>query len=335
MLRNKITTVPHLKPRGRPKHTGTLWPSKKKSSRKRPRNPVEDKENVPATHKKQLSNSCRSQGTPAYHSLVLREQNRSVEKQGASELTIVDDSPGLESPGSSKNCLQISEFQVYDRDLNLLHSNGEWLNDTIVNAGQALIRKRFPNTCGLQDVSLSRTLAFQPETKQFIQVLNCRDSHWVCATNIECKPNVVKIYDSMRTGDLSSSTKDDIAALLQCTEKRIFLLFPEVQQQRDGSSCGLFALAFACTLAEGKDPSRVVYPHGSTMCSHLLKCILGEETLSFHSGPSLDNPSPPPLKSFFKIYCSCRLLDHGDVILCDACKEWYHLCWHTSRKKGR
>ena len=296
-----------------------------KSSRKRPRNPVEDKENVPATCKKQLSNSCRSQGTPAYRSLVLREQNRSVEKPG--ETIIIDDAldPDLELPGNSQNCLQqISEFRVYDRDLDLLHSNSEWLNDTIVNAGQTLIRKRFPSTCGLQDVGLSRTLAFQPETKQFIQVLNCRDSHWVCASNIGCKPNVIKIYDSMRTGDLSSSTKDDIATILQCTEKRIFLLFPEVQQQKDGSSCGLFALAFACTLAEGKDPSRVVYPDGSTMRSHLLKCILGEETISFRTGPSLDRPGPP-LKSFFKIYCSCRLLDRGDdMILCDTCKEWYH-----------
>ena len=45
VLRGKITTVPHVKPRGRPKHTGTLWPSKKKKkSLKRPRIPVEDKE---------------------------------------------------------------------------------------------------------------------------------------------------------------------------------------------------------------------------------------------------------------------------------------------------
>ena len=63
--------------------------------------------------------------------------------------------------------------------------------------------------------------------------------------------------------------------------------------QKDGSSCGLFALAFACTLAKGKDPSQVVYPDGSTMRSHLLKLSLGEETISFHTVPSLDNPGPP------------------------------------------
>ena len=152
-----------------------------------------DKENVPPTCKKQLSNSCRRQGTPAYRSLMLRERNRSV-KQGENEQSIViDDDPNPEHPSSSETHFQISEFRVYERDLNLLRSNSEWLNDTVVNAGQALVRKRFPDTCGLQDVSLSRTLAFQPETKQFIQVLNCRDSHWVRATNIGCKPNVVTI----------------------------------------------------------------------------------------------------------------------------------------------
>ena len=60
------------------------------------------------------------------------------------------------------------------------------------------------------------------------------------------------------------------------------------------------------------------------MRSHLLRCIMGKETISFHTGPALDNPGPT-FKSFFKIYCSCRLLDCGDdMILCDACKQWYH-----------
>ena len=30
---------------------------------------------------------------------------------------------------------------MYDRDLDLLHSNSEWLNDTIVNAGQTYINQ--------------------------------------------------------------------------------------------------------------------------------------------------------------------------------------------------
>ena len=45
-------------------------------------------------------------------------------------------------------------------------------------------------------------------------------------------------------------TKEAIANLLQSGKQRIYLLLPEVQQQRDRSSCGVFALAFVRTLAK-------------------------------------------------------------------------------------
>ena len=218
----------------------------------------------------------------------------------------------------------MSYIRLYERDLDLLRSNERWLNDTIINAGKMLIKEMFPSTSGLQDVILSRTLTFQPEVKQFVQVLNCADNHWVCSTNIGCKPNVVKIYDSMRTGDVTTSTKEDIATLLHSTGKRIYLLFPEVQQQKDGSSCGLYALAFAQTLAEGKDPSKIVYPDGATLRTHLLQSILARKLTCLYKGPALYNPGPP-LKSIFSIYRSCRLLDRGDeIVLCNACNEWFH-----------
>ena len=195
-----------------------------------------------------------------------------------------------------------------ERDLDLLRSNGQWLNDSIVNAGPVLMKEMLPSTCCLQDVRHSRTHSFQPEVKRFVQVLNCRDSHWLCATN------VVKIYDRMRTGDVTMSTKEDIATLLQSTEKINHLLFPEVQQQRDGSSCGLFALTFAQTLAEGKDPSKVVYPNGPNLCSHLLQCILAGRMTSLHKGSAMYNPDPS-MKSICRIYCTCRLVDRGDEMV--------------------
>ena len=42
---------------------------------------------------------------------------------------------------------------------------------------------------------------------------------------------------------------------IRSSSQRIYLLFPEVLQQKDGASCGVYALAYAHTLAEGKDPS--------------------------------------------------------------------------------
>ena len=218
--------------------------------------------------------------------MVLRERNRNISEpvEGKSVVVVTDDPM---PPKSDKVVIQMADIRIYEQDLDFLRSNRQWLNDTIINAGQVLIKEMFPSTSGLQDVVHSRMLTFQPETKQFVQVLNCRDNHWVCATNIGCKPNVVKIYDSMRTGDVSTSTKEDIATLLHSAEKRIYLLFPEVQQQRDGSSCGLYALAYAQTLAEGKDPSKFEYPDGAKLRTLLLQCILARKMTCFYKGPVL------------------------------------------------
>ena len=52
------------------------------------------------------------------------------------------------------------------------------------------------------------------------------------------------------------------------------LLFPEVQQQKDGSSCGVYELAFAYTLAKGKDPSSFDFPDKAGLQGHLFQCII-------------------------------------------------------------
>ena len=134
--------------------------------------------------------------------MALRGQKRKPVEDKT--VVVITDNPL--PPESAKVVIQVSDIQLYEQDLDLLHFNGQWLNDSIVNTGQVLIKEMLSSTCGLQDVSHSRTLSFQPEVKPFVQVLNCRDSHWLCATNIGCKPNVVRVYDSMTTGDVTTST---------------------------------------------------------------------------------------------------------------------------------
>ena len=73
----------------------------------------------------------------------------------------------------------------------------------------------------------------------------------MCTTNIGCKQNLVKVYDSWRTGDVTTDAKEAIANLLHSSNQRTYLFFPEVQQQKDCSSCGVNALAYAHMLAEG------------------------------------------------------------------------------------
>lgn len=51
------------------------------------------------------------------------------------------------------------------------------------------------------------------------------------------------------------NVKESIATIMQSQNKYIIFQFPEVQQQTDGSSCGLFSLAFAYEICDGKDQS--------------------------------------------------------------------------------
>ena len=96
---------------------------------------------------------------------------------------------------------------------------------------------------------------------------------------------------TVRTGDVTTSTRRHPNSVAQCRENR------------SSAAKGWFKLwfvAFAQTLAEGKDPSKVVYPNGPDLRSHLLQCIMVERMTSFHKGPSLHN-SGPALKSIFRL----------------------------------
>ena len=114
----------------------------------------------------------------------------------------------------------------------------------------------------------------------FLQYMACRTSYfwgllpydprlimslfryWTVLINIgfPLPVNLVKVYNSMRTSDVPSNTKESIVTLSNYLARTMYLVYtPDVQQQTDGSSCGLFALAFAHTLCEGSDPSRMTF----------------------------------------------------------------------------
>ena len=152
--------------------------------------------------KKSKTSAMWKIGTPAYRARMKRESKRTNNRSVSVDLTMersdmaVDDLPSFASP-----------WEVLDADIKRLETGG-WLNTALINAGQALLKKRLPEINGSQDVFYARTLTFQPLTHEFVQIINCADQHWVCATTKIFKPNVVKIYDSMRAGDLTMEQKN-------------------------------------------------------------------------------------------------------------------------------
>ena len=80
---------------------------------------------------------------------------------------------------------------------------------------------------GLHDVTLSRTPSFPSQDGPFVKVLNCAQSHWVCASNLKCKASSIKVYDSNRSGMCHFQQKTQLCTRSQA--KAIYILFPDVQ----------------------------------------------------------------------------------------------------------
>ena len=131
VLKNDMKIKPHIKARGRPKHSGTLWPSKSNKNRKR-KQQVE-KENIPPTKKpcvdKKVSITKRrvsEPGDPAY--LVKMRKECSVQESqdvvkidlDKCQLKSVDDMPSPE--------FTINGQDIYSDDMTL-KSNHKWLGE--------------------------------------------------------------------------------------------------------------------------------------------------------------------------------------------------------------
>ena len=244
------------------------------------------------------------------------------EKKGRSGETIeLDEIDTVER--DEPTLITIGNERLTKSDLDILEDRGKWLNCKLVNVGVLMLRKQFPNMHGLYDVTLGSTLSFPSQKEPFVQILNCSQCHWICVSSIGCKQNSVKVCDSLLTKEISTSVQESIAVLLSSSSKTIHIIYPDVQQQSDNSSCGLYALAFAYMLCEGKDPASFTYDEMGFR-SHYLKCIKQLKIESFMCKKALYH-SQQPKSSKFKIYCVCHLPDTGDeMIYCMACKEWFH-----------
>ena len=320
---------PCNKPRGRPKHSGTVWPKKckgkgkrlteehsqKKCKGKRSLTEKHTQENVAPAKKLKLINTV---GTPAYRAKLKRKskKNTTVDSYDLTEIE-------AEESTSYSFAVVIGYEKLTMSDLERLKSSTGWLNGSLINAGQILLQKKFPNVHGFQNVCLARTLSFVQQRGPFIQILNVDDSHWVCVTNSNCEVNSLKIFDSRRVGEVSLQTKEILATLLHCDKRTISIVFPYVQQQTDNDSCGLFALAFAYSLCEGINPSEVAYQF-KEFRQHFLSCLQQKEISAFPC-EIIKEPANKPLSVKFQVYCLCRLPDTGDdMICCNTCLEWYH-----------
>ncbi|XP_050711135.1 uncharacterized protein LOC126995543 [Eriocheir sinensis] len=176
-----------------------------------------------------------------------------------------------------------------------------WLSDDVMDLAQELLQRQFPNTGGLYACGAAFTLPpLQPgNAALFLQVVNrttpmslasmadygrAGGSHWLLLSSYGAgRPGQLAVYDSLYD-TLSPSTAALVRQLQELHAPPPGVVVRPVQRQRDGYSCGLFALAFAFSIAHGQDPCRLHYVR-ARMASHLLSCLERGTVTPFPSEP--------------------------------------------------
>lgn len=191
----------------------------------------------------------------------------------------------------------------------------------------ALLRAQYPHVEGLLSTTslglLSRVTP--PSTQCLVQIFNVCANHWVVVSTAGCQVGHINIYDS-----LNQNFTDDFAAqvtgLLSFAGKTVRLQWPEVQQQKGGSDCGLFAIANSLTLCRGEDPRSVQY-HQGQMRTHFFSCLQAGVLTPFPCVPRTASAVPVCVRDL-EVHCYCRRTVRAGkdkVVPCGRCGKIFHM----------
>ena len=142
---------------------------------------------------------------------------------------VIDVDSHVYEPKSANQTPWLPELGLSTSDRDVLHSPIGWLNDSLINAAQRLLKEVNPAMPGLQDVTLGLTLNFCVEPHEFIQILHTGRGHWLVVSTIGVQHPVVQVFDSLYT-TVSTTLKKQIATFL--TTMKPSLASPRLREKR-------------------------------------------------------------------------------------------------------
>ena len=122
----------------------------------------------------------------------------------------------------------------------------------------------------------------------------------------------MRIYDSLHY-PTSLSVKKPIEDLLHTKEEVIIIEIMNVQLQKGGNDCGLFAIAITTTLSNGGNPVDMAYNQGK-MRDHLITGFERNQLLPFPSNTRKRRGRQVIRMEELLVFCVCRLPDDGRLI---------------------
>ena len=112
------------------------------------------------------------------------------------------------------------DIQLTDKHRQILQSS-QWVDDEIVAASQNLLHQQHPGVGSIQSPILTSQLAMEPQGgREFVQIVNIGNNHWITLSTVGCQPGHINVYDSLHIC-LSSNVKELIADLLQLKDSSL------------------------------------------------------------------------------------------------------------------
>ena len=189
-------------------------------------------------------------------------------------------------------------YELKELDKEILEGSDCWLNDNLMDAGQKLICKALGSLETYQSVlnCQKKRQTYFPVSGDHIQLLHDGNCHWLLAFSSSCR---VQVCDSLRT-NLTSVSKQCLKSLYQPLLKngKLEVTFLPVEKQTDGFNCGLFALAYASILLDGKSPTDFRFLV-KEMRAHYIKCL---KDVTLHPFPVIENTAPSSNKAKFFLF---------------------------------
>ena len=163
-------------------------------------------------------------------------------------------------------------YILKQKDKDILISKDSWMNDNIMDAAQKLICQEIGTPLTFQTVLISQKKDVEPYeavNQEHIQLLHYGRNHWILSF---CSNGRVQVCDSLNKFLTRSSRKAIKSLYKNFFTGTEIISFIEVQKQPDAYNCGLFAIAYAAELLDGKSPSNAVFAV-DRMRAHLISCL--------------------------------------------------------------
>ena len=150
--------------------------------------------------------------------------------------------------GEADKTSALANLTDYHFDL-IINPTG-WLDCDIIQQAHVLLQLENQAIAGFQRPTLGPVRNFDVVSGEFVQILHTGNNHWVCISSIGCVPGYVNLFDSLYHDsviiqEVEEQTNDLLGGRLIAPDPK------PVQQQTNGSDCGVFAVAFATCLVFG------------------------------------------------------------------------------------